>query len=778
MAMTGVALKEFCLVLDRKDLREMYPRLDSEQDWHRVSQRLYVLNRKFARPAGVELALHREKEAIRAYFSSPEQIHKLIRALRRGRGFVQKTMAGCIQGKASLVVDRRSIPRKLMDSQIGLLREALSKDLGLFAGIDLDSVLVDVPLAPEAPEVTVFSRVAALLPAGIFVLGESGSGKTTLLYAILRRWATLGSKLSGYTPVYVSARHLHFAWGQFEMPWGTLPGAEPHMADRLEAAFTEGRLVLLIDGINENPACTDFANPAVQSFWKAAARNPCVITLLPRFYDSHVKISPLESFFRTSRITLPQWDASLYKKLFERILAASKKNSPLRLGALASYLDRLSAREWQKTSSLLRFTPLTGLACANFFASHHGERLPKDEYELMEHMTAFHLRHEGFKGSSLLVLETAMGLLMRLAWQAYLEGQGGKFSCVSTDNAARVIREYYPLLDDRRPEVFTFLTQLPYLEYSAENGLFYMNQHFADFLVARYLIQAFLSGDFRRLKEALNAPWQYLYVTRYYFQGLQGLARHEKLQFFHVSQNLFNSSWQEFLKTKDFGSEIAIAHLIQPLGFLDLPEAADFLWKVFNDSKGKAEFVTMSAAVGLGWGGDPKGVEAYVEWMRRTSKSSEFNLRWYLFYRRHDRSRKDIENFEPKMIESWDRVCDWLLEAMLKKDRDFRPLWLLYAYSFCNFLKVMGMGPFTPHEEGNGSSAGPARDRRELLSRVLAAWDRDLDVAAQPALLRQFKELVALAKKHGIQRKGGANHGVQKSQTRKEKDLSLAKALR
>ncbi|MBI4349179.1 MAG: hypothetical protein HY553_20240 [Elusimicrobia bacterium] len=71
----------------------MYTRLDTEEDWHRLSQRLYVLNKTLAKRHGLRFVLNRDKGCVRVYFSNPEELEALLRVLRRGRGFIQNALA-------------------------------------------------------------------------------------------------------------------------------------------------------------------------------------------------------------------------------------------------------------------------------------------------------------------------------------------------------------------------------------------------------------------------------------------------------------------------------------------------------------------------------------------------------------------------------------------------------------------------------------------------------------------------------------------------------------
>ncbi|MEK7381905.1 MAG: hypothetical protein AAB262_01300, partial [Elusimicrobiota bacterium] len=320
------------------------------------------------------------------------------------------------------------------------------------------------------------------------------------------------------------------------------------------------------------------------------------------------------------------------------------------LPSLAGYLNKLSVEEWQKSSSLIRFTPLTGLACANFFASNQAMRLPKNEYELMEHMTSFHLRHESIKGTSSFSHDTALGLLTKLAWRAYTEGNGGQSYTLPFETVARIMKEHYPHLEEHGSEILSTLGHLPYLEYSPANSAVFMNQHFTDYLVARKVLQTFLAGDSKSLREVMSIPWQYMHMSRYYFQGIRCLDAAQKQRFLHVSRATFQAVWQEYLKDRSFLQAVALAYILQPLGFLDMDEARDFLRQVYTQAEDKGEFVLMSCAIGSAWGEDHGGLEKYVQRMRADGEAAKFNLNVYLFFRRQDRLRLDIENFKPELI--------------------------------------------------------------------------------------------------------------------------------
>ena len=120
MTQMEAALKEFNLVLERKDLEEIFSRLGAERDWHRLAERVSQLN-KICRPLGVDLILRRDKRDLRVCFASLEGLHSAIRALAERRGYIQKSFAAALQSKSAFVIDRRCVPPKLLETQRTLL---------------------------------------------------------------------------------------------------------------------------------------------------------------------------------------------------------------------------------------------------------------------------------------------------------------------------------------------------------------------------------------------------------------------------------------------------------------------------------------------------------------------------------------------------------------------------------------------------------------------------------------------------------------------------------
>jgi len=743
--------------LSKRELEEVFSRLRTKGDWHRAGQRITEFN-KLAKPAGVRLSVRSQRGEVIVTYESAQGVQELIQALTAKRGHLQGAFANLLNRHAGDLLAHHTVPARLVRAQAELLSGVLSRDLGVFSGLALEDVWVDVA-APRGRR-PIYDELGALLPAGLVLTGDGGSGKTAVLQRLLARWGTGSPRLRGRAPVYIAARHLRFDWSGFELPWSTLPGVQPGDAERLRSAFEAGRLLLLIDGVNDNPTLTDFAHPAVQSFWAAAAKNICVLTTLPAHYEAQLKSSPIAGFFRPglTRLEMPAWGEGDYGRLFSALSrAAAARNDSVR--PLGRYLNNLSAEAWHKGSELLRRTPLSGLACANFVATHEGRKLPRNEYELMEHMLAYHLRHEYGKASSPLFLDTVKGFLTKLAWQAYVDCLAGQWYVVSFDTATRVLRENYPLLDaSRQTEVLSAVVQLPYLE--RDNGSLCFNPHFTDFLVAREILQTMIAGDFQRLRQVLSIPWAYANMSRTLFQGIRCLDSQERKRYLKTCETLFQMIWQEYLRDRSFRQEVAMAYVLQPLGFLDLPEVRDTIRRIYATAGEESEFVAMSCGVCFGWHGDHEGLRQYVERLKTSRKAAKFNLQFYLFYRRTDRLRLDLENFTPELIRDWGPTCDWLLYAALRQDPDFRPLRLLYAFTLCNFLRSMGPGPFMAQ---NGASA-KAIERRARLAEVLDTWAGAPDLRRDTAMQTQVKDLRRLAGKNCLI--GGKQNGSKRTSSK------------
>lgn len=715
-------LNDLSVVLEKGDLAEAFGRLEGPRAWHRLSERVSQIN-KLLRPLGVEFVLDRSRCRLRAYFSSPEVLQEAVGLLGRRRGYVQKAFAACLQERATLVADRRAVPGALRQAQLQHLRHVLTRDLGPAAGADLDALLIAPPFLKD---------LAKALPGPVALTGESGAGKTALLYMLLRDWARLAPRAADRPPLYVPARQLRLEWGPRLVAWEALPGVEPAMAERLEEAFRQGRLTLLIDGLEENPDCLDFRGLAVQAFWKAARRNACVLTASPGYYEASLRGGPLEALAqgRLERLQVPSWGAGDFRALFSalRRAAPGRAGLPSALGGL----DKLSVEDWRRRSPLVRSTPLTALACVDFMASRGGSRLPESEFELLEHLTGFLLRRDEARGPAPAVL----GALMELCWKAYLDGQvGPEFRLPLSEVGAA-----------GGSELLAFLQRLPYASCDPRGGAVALERRFAEILVARRIIHVFQAGNYRRIRETIARSYHYAEVGRLYYEGLRSLDPARKRLHLEASRRVYDAVWQEYLRDKSFDKAAMLSYLLQPLGFLGLPEASELMWKVFDSAPEDAEHMRLFAAGGLAWSGDGRAMEAYVERMRSRRASADFNLTFHLFYCRPDRSRRDIENFTPELIGDWEPVCDWLLRGLRCRCQDHVPQRPLFAFTLWNFLRRMGPAPFS----------GPAgADRRAALDKILddlSAWRRS--GAVGPAARRSAEELAALARRLGVVQRG------------------------
>lgn len=743
MTAAKTAAKDFNLVLDKRALRDIFGRAESSADRHRIAERVSKIN-QVGRPLGVSLSLERERCCVTVYAPSQKAICALAEQLRKKGGNVQRSFSDWLGKHFTLAEDRRSPFDGLRESQLSHLRGRLSRDLGALSGLNLDKILVDVS-GEDAPKAGLVAQAAAMLASprrGGLVLGDVGSGKTTLLYQILKDLPRCGERPAGLIPVYVPSTRLFFKWGDGVMPWAGIPGVEPHMVESLQAAFLDGRLLLLIDGVNENPNCVDFTNPGVQYFWERVFKNAFLVTTHSRHFEACLKLSPLDAFGRMGRLSLPQWRFEDYRAQFANLVKAAAGSPDL---YLVSRLKRFPVEKWVEQASLLQRTPLVGCAAANFVAHSPDARLPRNEYELMEHMVLCHLNHRVFQGN-FSEREALLGILMKISVQAYFEGQRGDRWCVPLQKALELAKGHWAMSAHENFDMRAALGNLPFVDLNPGSDLLFLDQHVGDFLVARFLLSALLAKDYTRFREVLDFGIRYGRVGKYYFLGFEGPSREVQLRLLRNSEDLFNHLWEGYAKTRDFGLSLTLGQLLQPLGHLSIPEARHFLRETHEKSQGP-NFVFLSATIALARGDEEKAEESFIQWLKRNPQHRDFILQWRLFYERHDRSRRDFESFTPSQVPNWDDACSWLLRALTETNKHFYPLRNLYVYTLLEFIKTKGLSPFIPPPHGNGSGLHKALERRRLLKQALAALDADPALKDNPLFQTHLNGLKAQAAK-------------------------------
>lgn len=751
MTSANNAARDFRLVLDKRALRDIFGRAESPADRHRIAERVSKIN-QVGRPLGVCLSLERERFCVSVSAPSPEALRTLAERLRAKGGNVQCAFSDWLGKRFTLAEDRRNPFDGLRESQLAYLRGRLARDLGALSGLNLDEILVNVS-GENGSNTGVVSQAAAMLASprrGGLVLGDVGSGKTTLLYQVLKGLPRFGGRPAGLIPVYVASTRLFFKWGDGALPWTGIPGVEPHMAESLQAAFMDGRLLLLIDGVNENPNCVDFTNPGVQYFWERVFKNAFLVTTHSKHFESCLRLSPLDAFGRMGRLSLPQWRFEDYRAQFANLVKAAEGSPD---PYLVSRLKRFPVERWVEQASLLRRTPLVGCAAANFVAHSPDARFPRNEYELMEHMVLCHLNHRVFQGN-FSEREALLGILMKISVQAYFEGQRGDRWCVPLQKALELAKGHWAINSHEGFDVRAALGNLPFVELNPGSDLLFLDQHAGDFLVARFLLSALLAKDYTRFRQVLDFGIRYGRVGKYYFLGFEGPSREVQLRLLRNSEDLFNHLWESYQKTRDFGLSLTLGQLLQPLGHLSIPEARHFLWEAHEKSQGP-NFVFLSATIALARGDEEKAEESFIQWLRRNPQHRDFILQWRLFYERHDQSRRDFESFAPSQVPNWDDACNWLLRALTEANKHFYPLRSLYVYTLLEFIKAKGLSPFIPPAHGNGSGLHKALERRRLLRQALAVLDADPALKDKPLFQTHLTALKTQAAKLIEIRTGG-----------------------
>ena len=131
----------------------------------------------------------------------------------------------------------------------------------------------------------------------------------------------------GLVPPAVRARGRHPPGPTGEVEWEKAPGVPSGLGLRLEALFKEGRLLLILDGLDENLKLLDMSIPAAWSFWGMASRNRCILTCRDRFYSARFAFSPAERIFGGGLkiMSLPPWGGGRGESSFSAVSPSAGK---------------------------------------------------------------------------------------------------------------------------------------------------------------------------------------------------------------------------------------------------------------------------------------------------------------------------------------------------------------------------------------------------------------------------------------------------------------------
>ncbi|MFC1522787.1 NACHT domain-containing protein [Elusimicrobiota bacterium] len=766
--MAGNSMKELEISFSETDLKLVFGNVSKSSHWHNISEWVSRFNKTYKR-FGVSLDLCKPLKNLVFVAAAPINADKLVKDLFKRKGSKQKVFARLLEKKLSSLSTQHSSFREFQDDQLQYTKRSLE----VFSEMFRELIWVTPP----------YSRARGMVPNGleekshpvshiigsllspeakpILIAGETGIGKTALLHQIILSLMEIEKKrgLVPFWPIYVPASRISFAAGG-TIRWDAVPGSDLILAEKLEALFKDGRLLLLIDDVSTNAALSDFSKSEVFSFWQQASRNKLVLTFSDRFL-SNVKLRQFRAIFGDGfeAIKLLAWKPLHFRALYNEILKGMSGQTEKNVGKiknLACANDDIIA-----PPQLIRHTPLTALAQANYVIARNGS--PRNEYEILEHAFSALIEHEVKRDNACLDAGMAKGLLMRMAWSAYLKGQYGKEWHVSSEDIMDILKRDYPFLAESKEEIFYFLVQIPLLGYSAEHGVFHLDHHFSEFLVARYILERVLCDSPTRTREIFINPLVFKDVWCYLSLGIEQLAQEKRTMYLDRCQDVFDLIWNEWQKTRSFNLELAIGRLIQPLGHLRYVEVNTFLRQVCANARAKAHYVHMSASIGLAFTGDNNALKNFIEYLKTDASAGSFNRTFNIFRLREDKKRSDIENFNEKEMPDWDNVCDMILRELLIED--FKAVDVLIVFNLYDFLKKKGPGPFMDLPGTNGQRSEAVKNRKNNLTSLILSLEKRAQ--KENVLKENLEDLKSILSKLKIYSNNGGSQCKTK-QTKKE----------
>jgi len=305
----------------REELEPHFGALGGKKAWHRLEERISKLNLDGKR-YGVRIVASHDDGTLTVSAKQAQTLEAFREKLDSAPGRVQRSFGKLIgqgtggggpQAMGQCVERQREAVARLAHEPLKLFSE-----LAPLPG----SVFIDPPFrlggtAGKGGALQVVLAEAASVAGGsLMIVGPSGIGKSTLAGEVFRRLqAAPGAGWSH--PLFVPASDLQFG-PSGEVDWEKLPGVPAGLGARLDTLFKEGRLLLILDGLDENLRLLDLSIPAAWSFWGMASRNRCILTCRDRFYNYRFAFSPVERIFGGGLkvMNLPAWGPAEAKALF------------------------------------------------------------------------------------------------------------------------------------------------------------------------------------------------------------------------------------------------------------------------------------------------------------------------------------------------------------------------------------------------------------------------------------------------------------------------------
>ena len=338
----------------REELEPHFGALGGRKAWHRLEERISKLNLD-GRRYGVRIVASHDEGVLTVSAKQAQALETFREKLDAAPGRVQRSFGKLIgsgtggggpQAMGLCVERQREAVARLAHEPLKLFSELAPLPGSVF--IDPPFRMGETPGKGGALQV-VLAEAASPSGGSMLIVGPSGIGKSTLAGEVFRRFQA--SPGEGWShPLFVPAADIQFG-PTGEVEWEKLPGVPSGLGLRLEALFKEGRLLLILDGLDENLKLLDMSIPAAWSFWGMASRNRCILTCRDRFYSARFAFSPAERIFGGGLkiMSLPPWGGGRGESSFRRYRRARARRaegSRARRGPQPSEpaLSRLSAR--------------------------------------------------------------------------------------------------------------------------------------------------------------------------------------------------------------------------------------------------------------------------------------------------------------------------------------------------------------------------------------------------------------------------------------------------
>lgn len=707
--------------------------LKPERCWHRLEERVCAFNRK-GRSLGIKLSTCRAKGELVVTAGDAETLERFRESLGGGIGRVQRAVAALL-GRRLSAQGALDPFEALYERQAAGWALSARRSLQSLPGVGplTGDVFIPPPFrlegaarARSALDAVVSCAREAGRPS-LAVLGPSGVGKSTLLLQGFRSLKPLAPR--GPVPVHLCAFRLRFHAGGPFMPWEeAVPGGVGGLGERLDALLAGGRLVLFLDGLDENPRLLDCADDAVWSFWTQAARNRCLIACRDGYFLRHLHRSPIHRLFdgALASLHLLPWTPAHAAQLYGRVASAPAVSAGGALPAAAAQLVRMPPDALRGRLGSIRLTGLSAWGYALFFARRG--RLPRNEFEILDHLNGLLVDWERERFAGDLPEDVAHGLLCRIGWRAYQnafqDGTMGDTTRIGAEEILEVVRRDYPLLAERGHALAAALARMPFLSYDGSGASYVLERAFACFLAAKHLLGLGLRGDAEGLREAFKTPLTHD-PTESLYQALELLDGASRQRWFQAGRDAFESASRAFRGDGDPREATCMQGLLQPMARLGLEEVRVFLRGLQGPAERLPELARLSAARALAHLGDSRAVESHLRRLRGDARAREINRGFYLYWLKDGRpTRGGADWLRGLRVEGWERTCRWFLRQLCS--RDAAPLRAIHLFTFCDLIETLG-----------AASADPAELRR-------LAGQLDREAAAHPSLRRDLLRLRGL----------------------------------